>query len=218
MKVRTAFAVAALVRVMLTAVLSLGVLSGCASTTTRAPAVPVDTAQAHANDQRRGEVRDWTLSGRIAVSNGKQGGSGRIDWQEQQGRYDISLSAPVTRQSWRLSGDGGGARLEGVEGGTRESADVESMLQATTGWDVPVRALSDWVRGIGATSAGYGPASIEYGAGNLPSRLQQGGWTIEYQQWQPAADGPVLPTRLVATRGQAKVRLIVDQWSLGAGK
>jgi outer membrane lipoprotein LolB len=191
-------------------------LAGCASSPGRTPAVPVDRVQAQANDQRRGDVIDWNLSGRIAVSNGKQGGSGRIDWQEQQGRYSIALSAPVTRQSWRLSGDAKGARLEGVEGGPRESADVESMLQATTGWDIPVRALSDWVRGVGATPEQYGPAQVEYGAGNLPSRMTQAGWLIEYQQWQPAEGGPVMPTRLVASRGAAKVRLIVDQWSLGA--
>ena len=33
-------------------------------------------------------------------------------------RFDVSLSAPVTRQSWRLVGDAGAARLEGLEGGT----------------------------------------------------------------------------------------------------
>ncbi len=200
------------------AALCATVLAGCVSSPTRAPAVPVDPVQAQSNDQRRSEVDEWSLSGRIAVSNGKQGGSGRIDWQQMQGRYTISLSAPVTRQSWRLSGDAAGARLEGIEGGPREGANVESMLQATTGWDIPVRALSDWVRGIGAAPAEYGSAEIEYGAGNLPSRLQQAGWLIEYQDWQPSAAGPVMPARLVATRGQAKVRLIVDQWSLGAGQ
>src|SRR5688572_22139015 len=198
------------------AALSVAILSGCVSSPTRAPAVPVDLVQAQANDQRRGEVGEWSLSGRIAVSNGKHGGSGRIDWQQTQGRYAISLSAPVTRQSCRLSGDAAGARLEGVEGGTRESADVESMLQTTTGWDIPVRALSDWVRGIGAAWAEYGPAKVAYGAGNLPSRVQQAGWLVECQEWQPASAGPVMAARLVATRGQAKVRLIVDQWSLGA--
>jgi outer membrane lipoprotein LolB len=203
---------------LLLATLFVALLSGCVSSPTRAPAVPVDPVQAQANDQRRTDVGEWSLSGRIAVANGKQGGSGRIDWKQKLDSYTISLSAPVTRQSWRLSGDADGARLEGVEGGPREGADVESLLQSTTGWDIPVRALSDWVRGIGATSPEFGPAKVEYGAGNLPSRLQQAGWLIEYQDWQPAADGPVMPARLVATRGQAKVRLIVDQWSLGAGQ
>jgi outer membrane lipoprotein LolB len=194
------------------------VLAGCVSQPLRTPEVPVDQAQAHAQDARRAAVTDWSLSGRIAVSNGKQGGSGRIDWQQSGDRYSVSLSAPVTRQSWRLSGDDTGGRLDGIEGGPREGADVEALLRETTGWNIPVRALADWVRGVGADPARFGEARIVYGEGNRPVRLTQAGWTIDYAQWQPeaaAAAGPVLPARLTATQGAAKVRLIVDEWAPG---
>lgn len=195
------------------------VLAGCVSQPTRVPAVPVDQAQARAQDERRAAMTDWSLSGRIAVSNGKQGGSGRIDWQQTGDRYAVSLSAPVTRQSWRLSGDEHGGRLEGIEGGPREAADVEALLRETTGWNIPVRALADWVRGVGADASRFGEAQIVYGEGNRPVRLNQAGWTIDFPQWQPEAvdaAGPVLPARLTATQGEAKVRLIVDEWSPGS--
>ncbi len=192
-------------------------LAGCVSQPARGPQVPVDEAQARAQEQRRAAMSDWSLSGRLAVSNGKQGGSGRIDWQQAGERYTISLSAPVTRQSWRLSGDDAGARLEGIEGGPREGDDVEAMLREATGWDIPVRALADWVRGVGADADRYGPAQVVYGPGNRPLSLAQAGWTIDYAQWQsepaePVA-APVLPIRVTAVRGGAKVRLIVDQWT-----
>jgi outer membrane lipoprotein LolB len=87
------------------------------------------------------------------------------------------------------------------------------MLHETTGWDIPVRALADWVRGVGAPPAEFGQARVIYGEGGRPARLEQAGWVIDYTKWQDAGQ-PVLPARLVATRGQAKVRLIVDQWSL----
>ena len=195
------------------------ILAGCVSQPTRTAEVPVDLAQAHAQDASRAAVAEWSLSGRIAVSNGKQGGSGRIDWQQSGDRYTVSLSAPVTRQSWRLSGDDTGGRLDGIEGGPREGADIEALLRETTGWNIPVRALADWVRGVGADPARFGQARIVYGEGNRPVRLAQAGWTIDYAQWQPesaAAAGLVLPARLTATQGDAKVRLIVDEWAPGA--
>jgi len=194
------------------------ILSGCASQAVRAPQAPVDQAQARLQDEQRAALTEWSLSGRIAVSNGKQGGSGRIDWQQSGDRYSVSLSAPVTRQSWRLSGDAAGGRLEGIEGGPREAADIEALLRETTGWNIPVRALADWVRGVGADPARFGEARVVHGDGNRPIRLAQAGWTIDYAQWQPeaAAAGPVLPARLTATQGEAKVRLIVDEWSTGA--
>ena len=193
------------------------ILAGCVSQPTRAPQVPVDAANARAQDELRAALTDWSLSGRIAVSNGKQGGSGRIDWRQTGDRYTVSLGAPVTRQSWRLSGDAGGGRLEGIEGGPREAADVEAMLRETTGWNIPVRAMADWVRGVGADAGRFGQARVVYGEGDRPVRLTQAGWTIDYTQWQSdAASGPVLPARLTATQGDAKVRLIVDQWTPGA--
>lgn len=192
-------------------------LAGCTAQPVRAPApAAADPARAQAEARQRAGLRDWTLAGRIAASNGRQGGSGRIDWRQRGAAYSISVSAPVTRQSWRLSGDAAGARLEGLEGGPRESADVEALLYQATGWNVPVRALADWVRGIGAPA--LGPAELAYGADGLPARLRQDGWTIDYRDWRPVAGGPVLPGRVEAVRGEAKVRLVVDAWTLGEGE
>lgn len=191
------------------------VLSACVAPRTR-EALPADPVQARANDARRGALAEWNLSGRIAVSNGDRGGSGRIDWRQEAGEYTISLSAPVTRQSWQLSGNDRGARLEGIAGGPREDADVEQLLLSATGWNIPVRALQDWVRGIPAPAAEFGPEKHVY-SGSLPASLEQAGWTIEYQEWLPAgADGPQLPRRIVARSGDASVKLVIDEWSVGS--
>lgn len=197
-------------------------LSACAGTAVRGPAPPplapaavaaAEAAQARRETALRPQAR-WSLSGRIALSNGRNGGSGRIDWRQDGERYEVALSAPVTRQSWRLSGDAAGARLDGVEGGPRSGPDAATLLRETTGWDIPVAALNDWVRGLRAQ--GQGPARVDYGADGRPARIEQDGWRIDYR-W-PAEGGaePVLPARLDAVRGEAKVKLIVDEWQAGA--
>lgn len=190
-------------------------LTACVSQPVQRESAPVDRAQAQANDVRRDAVRDWELAGRIAVSNGERGGSGRIDWQQHAGGYTIALSAPVTRQSWRLTGDDRGARLDGIAGGPREDADVEQLLLASTGWNIPVRALQNWIRGIGAAAHEYGPAKVAYGAAGVPAKLEQAGWSIEYEEWHAVApDRPQLPRRIVARNGKASVKLIIDTWTL----
>ncbi|WP_425603971.1 lipoprotein insertase outer membrane protein LolB [Luteimonas kalidii] len=192
-------------------------LGGCVSVPQRPP-VPVDMAAARESEAQRGSLVDWSLEGRVAISNARQGGSGRLDWVQRGERYDLTLSAPVTRQGWRLSGDAASARLEGVEGGPREGADVEALLFGATGWEIPVRAMVDWVRGVAAPTGPYGPARVVHGAGNLPTRLEQAGWTIEYRDWFEAGPGqPSLPRRIEASRDQARVRLVVDGWTVVPG-
>lgn len=204
-------------RAILAVVVATLALSACATRPAPREAAPIDLATARANEIRRSGLRDWGLSGRIAVSNGNRGGSGRIDWRQRAADYTISLSAPVTRQSWQLAGDQSGARLEGIAGGPRESGDVEQLLQSATGWNIPVRALQNWVRGIAAASHEYGPVKLVYDGGGQPTKLEQAGWAIEYPEWYPAgADAPPLPKRIVARKGEASVKLVVDGWDLGA--
>ncbi|KGM56690.1 hypothetical protein N799_02990 [Lysobacter arseniciresistens ZS79] len=191
-------------------------LAACAAQPVRPDLSPAQLASARAAQLEREQAlaadRDWSLVGRIAVSNRGKGGSGRVEWSRTGADYAVSLSAPVTRQSWRLSGDGRHALLEGLEGGPRHGADARLLLLEATGWDIPVEALGDWVRG--ARSQAAGPARIEYGANLLPWVMEQGGWRIEYE-WPelPASEAAApLPARLDATRGEARVRLIVDEW------
>ncbi|GGD43196.1 lipoprotein insertase outer membrane protein LolB [Pseudoxanthomonas indica] len=149
----------------------------------------------------------WGFEARVAVSQAGKGGSGRLDWQQQAGRYTAQLSAPVTRQSWRLSADGDGALLEGLAGGPRQGGDADLLLREATGWDIPVQTLSDWARGIAAAGR------AEFATNGQLQTLEQAGWQIRYGEWQAGqGDTPTMPRRIEAQRGESKVRLIVDHW------
>jgi outer membrane lipoprotein LolB len=192
-------------------------LAACAGRPVRnAPAVPV-AAATQAQATRAAVLArhpQWSLEGRVALSNGRNGGSGRIDWRQDGARFEVSLSAPITRQSWRLAGDGSLARLEGLDGGVREGVDAQALLRDATGWVVPVTSLADWVRG--AADARLPAASMQFDAQGRLARMEQGGWTIDYTDWQPDAGlGIELPHRLNASQGDARVRLVVDAWQGG---
>lgn len=192
------------------------VLAACASQAPRYTLPPLAGDPQQHQQQREAALTaapDWSLAGRVALSNGRDGGSGRIDWAQQGAAFAVSLSAPVTRQSWRLTGQPGQARLEGLEGGTREGADASALLREATRWEIPVQALASWVRGARADEGAFGAASMIFADDGRLSRMQQGGWSIDYSDWRQVAGAPTeLPHRLNAVRGDAKVRLIVDAW------
>ena len=192
-------------------------LGACASRPVRVPTPTpeqADRGRAWQRERERLLEPDWALSGRIAVATGGRGGSGRIDWTQAGPRYDIALSAPVTRQSWRLTGDGAGARLEGLEGGPREGYGAETLLREATGWELPVGCLPDWVRGLGCRTVAALALESWSAEGRL-ARIEQIGWVIEYPEWQAGAAGePDMPRRILARQSgaDASVRLVVDHW------
>jgi outer membrane lipoprotein LolB len=194
-----------------------GLLAACAGQPKRT-APPVSDAAARQAQVERTTVLAahprWSLQGRVALSNGRNGGSGRIEWQQDGPRYGVALSAPVTRQSWRLTGDGGSARLEGLDGGDRQGPDAQALLHEATGWIIPVAALASWVRGTADLQ--LPPATLQFDADGRLASLQQSGWTIDYSQWQPQPTlGIELPHRLDASHGDARVKLVIDAWEAG---
>ena len=198
-----------------------GALAACATRPPAPAVVPVldsaAQAQAEARQAERAQALAaapaWNLSGRASITRAGKGGSGRIEWRQDGEAFEVGLAAPVTRQSWRLAVDAAGARLDGLEGGTRSGPDGQALLFEATGLEVPVDALGAWLRGLPADEAVHGPARLDFGADLLPARLEQAGWSIDFRSWRPAGDaGPALPLRIDARRGDAGVRLVVDDW------
>jgi outer membrane lipoprotein LolB len=152
------------------------------------------------------KLADWSFIGRIAVSQGSNGGSGRIEWRQHGDDFDIRLSAPITRQTWRLSKSGGQVLLEGLPGGTRSGSDAEALLAEATGWRIPVAVMAAWVRGARAAGA----ADLDFAPNGLPAMLRQSEWVVTYRDWNQG--DPALPTKVFAQAGNARVRLAVEQW------
>lgn len=189
------------------------IVAGCA--TTRVTPSPVADAAARAVlEQREHDLAAqtrWGLDGRIAISNARDAGSGRIAWRQDGAAYDIELTAPITRQGWRLHGQPGRAVLDGLPGGPREGADAEGLLREATGWSIPVASLPAWVRGLRADPQ---TATVQFAADGRLARLAESGWTIDYT-W-PADAAATRPSRIEARRDDARVRLVVDRWTDGA--
>ena len=200
-------------------------LAGCQTMAPQSVAKP-DPAAADAAQQARASALGlasgdcaapgWVMTGRVALSNGKQGGSGQLEWTQGAGALRMLLSAPITRQNWILDVDARGTTtLQGLPDGPLRGDDAAQLVREATGWDIPVAALGCWLRGVAAAEAALGVARIEFGTDLLPWRIEQGGWTVDYSGWKPDPFTRLpMPSRINAQRGEDRVRLVVDRWGL----
>lgn len=151
----------------------------------------------------------WILQGKLGVSDGKEGGSGTLNWTQDGERYEFTVRSPVVGKSFRLSGGPDGALLEGLDGGPLRGPDAESLMLKALGWDVPLRDLRAWVLGLRADS---GPAELSFGTDRLPSLLQQDGWSVDYREWD-AGRQPPMPKKVFAEKPPYRVRLSIESWN-----
>lgn len=166
-------------------------------------------AAQHAREQALSARDHWTITARLAVSNGHHGGSGSLTWTQDGDRYDFTLRAPVTGRSFQLRGGPHGAVLEGLDKGPLYGRDAQHLLARVFGWPVPLARLRYWVKGLRAPDA---PARLRFGKDHLPSLLQQDGWKVEYRGWFEDAR-PQVPSKVFASRGPYRVRVVVEQWT-----
>ena len=79
--------------------LALVLLAGCAAAPVRQAPEVVSADQAQARQQARQArlqaLPDWSMQGRVALSVGDRGGSGRLDWRQQGDASRPFFSEPV---------------------------------------------------------------------------------------------------------------------------
>lgn len=195
--------------------LVLVALAGCVSLPPKGPTVAADDALMAAQSAREktlGQVHDWTLEGRMGVTNAddsRGNGSGSLTWQQHGDRYVFSVNGGFG-YDYRLSGGPQGAVLEGVGKQPLRGADAEALMRRAAGWSVPLASLRAWVLGLRAAGS---PAQVSFGENRLPAVLDQDGWHVEYRAWDTSRQ-PALPTKVFASKPPFKVKLSVASWAL----
>lgn len=203
------------------AVIAVVVLAGCAGRTPES----VESAEARAAYLDRAAVvgawADWGFSGRLAIRGADDGGSGRIDWSVTGDRSVLQFRGALGQGAWRLETNSTGAVLTRADGSTASARTADELAWAEVGWQVPVDALSRWVRGLAAHSPsdarrGTVPDGLVLDGRGLPLSLDHQGWTVTFERYADQS-GAWLPGRVEATREDTRVRLVISQWQYDDG-
>lgn len=161
---------------------------------------------------RLSAVRDWSLEGRLAISDEADGGSGQLRWRQQEGGTRMDFHGALGRGAWRLEADSAGAELQLADGSLSRADSVDALVRAEIGWRVPVESLAWWIRGLAA------PGPLEHRLldeqGRL-SELAQDGWRIEFDRYGDFSSVS-MPVRLTARQDDRTVKLAIRKWQLSA--
>lgn len=184
-------------------------LVGCAGTVPRSG--EGEDASARWLERRHAlqAMEDWQLTGRISVTDGIDSWTGRLEWQESPGGYDIRLSAPLGQGHLRLVGSDAGVVLN--TGDALEYAnDPGDLLYAHTGVQMPVTEMRWWIRGLPGPE--YRDGADLDAQGRL-EELVEAGWTVDFRGYTDVAEMQ-LPRRVFIHKGDVKVRVVIDRWHL----
>jgi len=185
-------------------------VAACAAPAPRS--VPVDERRA-AYDERADTLAAWdrwTLTGRLGVDAGEDGGSGRLDWDNEGAQRSLRFRGALGQGAWRLDIAPGDVRLQRANGSVTRATSVEELVLRETGWRLPVESLAWWVRGL-ATPDGPAPELLELNLDGTPALLDQRGWRVAYTRYENR-QGVQLPTRLEAVRDEVRVKLAISRW------
>jgi outer membrane lipoprotein LolB len=179
----------------------LVVLSACATRPALKPAGAWSMrAQAlqHANS--------WTLDGRAAVAAGSQGWQASLDWHQNDSSSELHLAGPLGIGAQTITRTANGISLNGAP----PSDATLSQLQERLGFALPIDDLRFWLLGVPNPASAFELTRNEQ---DRALHLTQSDWDIDYDRYTPSGDD-VLPARIVLTRNDIRVRIIVDRWDL----
>ncbi|WP_211959447.1 lipoprotein insertase outer membrane protein LolB [Cupriavidus plantarum] len=182
-------------------------LAGCASVT------PTRNFDA-------GEIaRTENYSGRFAANyvryGRNEGVQGSFRWQEQGRNVRLDLVSPLGQTLAVITSTPSGATLDLPNEAPRNAPEVDSLMEQSLGFALPVSGLRDWIHGRPA--AGASANATRDTKGRLDT-LTQSGWTVRYVDWQEPPEGAAVttarPRRIDLARDTGDspltVRLVID--------
>lgn len=181
-------------------ILMLSLLAACSS-------VP----QFSADLPGREAVRNFAVEARFAlkierVGETVQNGSGRLNWDHENGSDRIFLANPLGAGLAEIEVTSARSRLRMSNGELREHANPDLLLQQVTGYALPVSRMSHWLLG----RAG-GDGELRRDAGGRPQMLREAGWQVEYEYADSNPAG--LPSILRINRAnEVMLTLRIEAW------
>jgi len=151
-------------------------------------------------------IQTWEFSGKMAINDGKDSGSGRISWKVNNETTLAQFKAPLGQGSWTITEGINSAELLSSKYGKTIANNATDLISNELGWQFPWNSISYWIRG-------YQTNQHLSSHDTLPKSFKDNGWEITFQKWMKTPIG-MLPKKVKATKDNYSVKLIVYNWDI----
>ena len=118
-------------------------LAGCTSL----PDGPDQQVDLPAQLEALKQVNDWKIQGKMALRDNQQAVSANLLWKARPGDVHFRLTNTLGITLVNLQQQQNTVTLE-ADDKTFEGDDASRLIEQVTGWQVPVTALLNWVKGL----------------------------------------------------------------------
>jgi outer membrane lipoprotein LolB len=195
-----------------TALVAALMLTACSSLHETAPTGAEDEPAWAAHQAQLTTLGAWEFDGRVGFINGKDSGSGSLDWKQKGEQCSLDFHGPLGAGAVHMEGDAALLHVKTSRGDDFVTDDPETDLGERLHQPLPVLSLRYWVLGMPDPSADFTKTSDA--SGQLVT-LDQRGWHVEYREYAPV-EGYSLPTQLTLQRDAVRIKLAVSDWTLPA--
>ena len=153
------------------------------------------------------QMTSWIAQGKLAYDVNGQRGNFSFRWIQSNHAYEIVLLGPLGISVATITGNEVSAKITTSEGHMLSAPRPEQLLQETLGLDMPVSAMTDWLRGVPRNTDTSG--KVEGPTKRALEGFNELGWQVEVQR----RDKSMNPSRVRISRSGANFLVIVKGWS-----
>lgn len=156
------------------------------------------------------QINSWSISGKMAINDGHNNGSGKFKWQHTNMTTVAKFSAPLGQGSWNIKETPSKAELTSSKHGPMQAATAQQLVSNELGWHFPWNNLKFWLRGHQSNLLSKNNLSVHH---ILPDSFNDNGWHIEFLSWTVTPMG-MLPKRIKASNNSYSIKLIIYSWDI----
>jgi outer membrane lipoprotein LolB len=162
-------------------------------------------------------LEDWELQGRIVVRENGNSDSVNINWQQQDGSFDMRLFGSLGLGTVRVSGTPNAVTVEKSGEAAVTLPSLGAVMQEYFGYEFPAAELLYWIRGLPAPRAGSSTLDDNRMLATLRQKDASGlDWNLGFDRYTEleGSAGTYLPGRIQAQREGLELTFLISKWAV----